>query len=33
MTIEIIVAALMVAVALVFVGISIDAARHRKGRG
>jgi len=33
MTMEIIVAALMVAVALVFVGIAIDAARHRKGRG
>ena len=30
---EIIVAALLVVVALVFVGIAIDAARPRKGRG
>jgi hypothetical protein len=30
---EIIVAALLVIVALVFVGIAIDATRHSKGRG
>ena len=30
---EIIVAALLVIVSLVFVGIAIDAARHPKGRG
>jgi hypothetical protein len=30
---EILVAVLLVVVALVFVGIAIDAARHPKGRG
>ena len=30
---EIIVAALLVIVSLVFVGIALDAARHPKGRG